>query len=357
LDKNEIAGLIEALCDGPLEPSAELLALRREAASLLAKAGDDTVDADALMTALAASLSGSANKAARKTLAELVTQSASARLDAESAACFVETIDRAAEPAPAHLVEEFFEAEAAAIPRAAAANFWSRIADRLRSAYGARIAAACVVLVASAATWSLYWREGEHFAGPPAPPAANIESFAPAVAKPEDVKPEGIKPENVKREDIKRESAPTESTNADSKKTDSAKTESARSTPTAGDVPAPAAAPKPAMAARQPCEPRGQIREALKTREPPRTRSSALGDEKADARASGAASGCDAAPAEDAERARQNAPAGTAPASAAIGTVQTEAAPAQTVPAEPRPGTAGQPAASAAKPASRLPAR
>jgi hypothetical protein len=364
LDKNEIAGLIEALCDGPLdgqaEPSAELLALRREAAKVLGEAGGDTPDADVLIAALAASLSGSANEAARKTLAELITHSAPARLDAESAASFVETIERSAETAPAHLAEEFSEAGAAPAPRAAAEGFWSRVADGFRPARASRIVAACcVVLVASAATWSLYLREGQQLAGPSAPPA-KVESSAPTLANTESKKTESTKPE-------------------------SAKTESASPTPAVADVPAPPAAPKPALAARQPCEPRDQIRQALKTREALRTRSSAVAelreeekkdDKRTDKQADGirAANGCDAAPAddadaairqarEDAERARQNAaapaaaaPAGSAPA-AAIGAVQTEGAPAQADPAEPRFGTARQPADAytrpAAKPATR----
>jgi hypothetical protein len=356
LDKNEIARLIEALCDGPLdrqaEPSAELSALRREAAGAFAETGGDAPDADALIAALAASLSGSANEAARKTLAELITHSASARLDAESAANFVETIERTAETAPAHLVAEF--SETAPAPRVAAEGFWSRVGAGFRPARISRIAAACcVVLVASAASWSIYWREGEHPASPPAPPAAMIESYAPAVAK-------------------------TESARTDSKKTEGAKTESASPTPAVADAPAPPAAPKPALAARQPCEPRDQIREAL------RTRSSAVAearkdkkrDDKQDVKQADelrAGNGCDAAPdadaairqaREDAERARQNAatpsaaaPAGNAPAAAAIGAVQADKAPAQTAPAEPRFGAGGLPADSSTRPAAKPSAR
>jgi hypothetical protein len=358
LDKNEIARLIEALCDGPLdgqaEPSAELSALRREAARAFAETGGDAPDADALIAALAASLSGSANEAARKTLAELITHSASARLDAESAANFVETIERTAETAPAHLVAEF--SETAPAPRVAAEGFWSRVGAGFRPARISRIAAACcVVLVASAASWSIYWREGEHPASPPASPAAMIESYAPAVAK-------------------------TESARTDSKKTEGAKTESASPTPAVADAPAPPAAPKPALAARQPCEPRDQLREAL------RTRSSAVAEARKDKKRDDkqdveqadelrAGNGCDAAPAddadaairqarEDAERARQNAatpsaaaPAGNAPAAAAIGAVQADKAPAQTAPAEPRFGAGGLPADSSARPAAKPSAR
>ena len=352
MDKNDIPGLIEALCDAPLdgeaEPSAALLALRREAAkalkeaSLAADGHDARADGEALTAALAAVLSGSANEAARKTLAELVTRSAAARLDAESAAAFVEATEQSASTAPAHLVEELFEAEAVASPLAATPSFWSRIADGLRPARAYRIAAACsVVLLASAATWSLYWSEGGHIASPPEP-MAKTDSAAPAAAP---------LPGTAR---MTTESAKTESATTDSATPDSA-------TPAVADVPALPAAPKPSLVARQPCEPRLHAREALRTRS-----SRALADKKADASAAG--SGCDVTPADDAdaaikqareeaERARRNAalPATAAPSSAAIGTVQTQAAPAQADPA----GTAFggvRPAATApaAKPATRM---
>jgi hypothetical protein len=136
LDRNDIAGLIQALCDAPLDGeatlSAELLVLRHEVAKALgqealgqealgqealgqkavgqdtlADAGDQT---QALTAALAAVLSGSAHEAARKTFAGLITRSAANRLDAESALAWVESIERSAETAPAHLIAELIEA-------------------------------------------------------------------------------------------------------------------------------------------------------------------------------------------------------------------------------------------------------
>jgi hypothetical protein len=386
LDKNELSGLIEALCDAPLDggtaPSAELLALRREAAKVLAEAGSDALaDSEALTAALAAVLSGSASEAAHKALAELASRSAAVSLEAESALAFVEATEQSAKTAPAHLVEEIFETEAAASPRAAAPSVWSRIADGLRPARAYRIATACsVVLLASAATWSLYWREGEHFVRP-AEPAARTDNAAPALAPPAPVaKPEsmqfdstkagGTTTESDKSASVKSDSADTEKAKTQSTKTEGTKTESTKAetpTPAIADVPA---APKPSLAARQPCEPRARALEAQRTRgtDALKTRRSvAAADQKADAGFAG--SGCDFAPADDAdaaikqareeaERARLNAaaPASVAPSSSAVGAATMQAAPAQGDPAATVFGRVRPPAATApaAAPAARM---
>ena len=226
LDRNDITGLIEALCDAPLDGegalSAELLALRYEAAKplgreVLADTGDDALDAEALTAALATVLSGSANEAARKTLAELVARSAASRLDAESALALVEAIERSAETAPAHLIAQLIGPETAAAParRAATESFWSRIADSFRLPRAYRIATACAVaLFASAATWSLYWSE---HAQVPLAPLAKTESAASAVE---------------------------------------------RAVPSIADAPP---LPAPALTARQPCEPQDRIRRTYAT--------------------------------------------------------------------------------------------
>jgi len=349
-----MARLIEALCEAPLdgaaEPSAELAALRREAAKLLAEAGDKSSDADAEIAALAASLSGSVSAAPRDTLAELATHSASARLDVESAAAFVETIERSAETAPADLVAEFSEAEAA--PRRAAGNFWSGAAGGFRFARVSRLAAACaVIVVASAASWSLYWHEHEQLAVPPAG-EVKTESAAPAVAK--------------------TKSMETKSPQADVLKPESAKTESTRpaaaAVAPAATVRAPAAALEPAaklapaFAARQPCEPKTRAFEAPMIEAPMMMRRNALSEADKAVKKGGvpARPGCDAAPAEDAdaavrkafeeaERARQNAaPVDGAPASAPAGRAQPKSAPAQDSSVA---GTAGRPAAASSQPA------
>jgi len=362
LDKNELSGLIEALCDAPLdsgtEPSAELRALRREAAQMLGQARNEAVDPEALMSALAAVLSGSASEAAHKALAELAAHSATVRLEAESALAFVEATEQSTETVPAHLVEEIFETGAAAAPIAAAPSFWSRIADGLRPARAYRIAAACsVVLLASAATWSHYWREGDHFVTPPEP-VAKSDSAAPAAPSP----PPPLSLENKD----------TESAKTKSFKIESSKSESTAPAPAVADVPAALpAAPKPSLAARQPCEPRTRALEALRTRGGEALKSgsssAAVADKKVDAALAG--TGCDVAPADDAdaairqareeaERARQNAaaPASAAPSSAAVGAATMQAAPAQADPAATVFGRVRRPptTAPAAAPAARM---
>jgi hypothetical protein len=332
LDRNDIAGLIQALCDAPLDGeatlSAELLVLRHEVAKALgqealgqkalgqdtlADAGDQT---QALTAALAAVLSGSAHEAARKTFAGLITRSAANRLDAESALAWVESIERSAETAPAHLIAELIEAETAAapLPRAAAERFWWRIANRFRYLRTYRVATACAVaLLASAATWSFYWHE--HGQVPPAP-LAKTESVAPALE---------------------------------------------RAVPAVADAPPLPAAP--ALAGRQPCEPQAHAREAqAHAREAFKRSTSVASNTAKDSPA--ASAGCDAAPADDAdaairqaresaERARQDAgvPEGAAAATAPSAIGATRSGPIS--------GAAQPPAttfpAPTAKPSTRLP--
>jgi hypothetical protein len=332
LELNDLAGLIQALCDAPLDGevalSAELLALRHEVAkalgqealgqealgkTALADAGDGTLDAEALTAVLAAVLSGSANEAARRTFAELVARSAASRLDAESALALVETIERSAETAPAHLIAELIEARTATapVPRAAAERFWWPIANRFRHLHAYRVATACAVaLLASAATWSLSWRQHEQL--PPAP-LAKTESVAPAVE---------------------------------------------RALPAVADTPPLPAAP--ALAVRRPCEPQAHARQAFRTRSTSHAFSKAKNSPAAGA-------GCDAAPAddadaairqtrEDAERARQNAavPEGAASSAAAaapsaIGTTRSDPMSG----AAQRPATTFSAPAPAAKPTTR----
>lgn len=189
MEKNEIATLIEALCEAPLggqaEASAELQVLRRKAATALFEAAGTEVeaaaDADRLAADLAALLSGSDVEAARRTLADQLT-----RLEAESARAFLDAIEQSAEVAPPHLVEELVSAEAAVTPRggAMAPSLWSRIADGLWPAQRWRVVAACVaVLFASAAVLSLRWGDTDQAANPPASVAATGGAdSAPAVA-------------------------------------------------------------------------------------------------------------------------------------------------------------------------------
>ena len=354
MDKNEMARLVEALCEAPMdgaaEPSAELAALRREAAKLLAEAGENPGDADAQIAALAASLSGFVGEAPRDTLSVFVPRSTSARLDVESAAAFVEAIERSAETAPADLVAEFSEAEAAAASRPTAEKFWPRIAHSLRPARVSRLATACaVIVVASAASWSVYWREHEQLAAPPAG-EAKIESVAPAVAKTKSPETDTVTTERAKSEST----APASAVAAPA--------------PPTARVPAPAAAQepaaKPALAAQQPCEPK--MRAYLMMR------SHALPQANEDAKKAGTLAsrpGCDAAPGEDADvairkalddadRARHDAaaPMSAAPPATAVGPAQSAGGIAAQ-PADPSSASAGRPATTTSTPAAKHPTR
>lgn len=197
MEKNEIAALLEALCerpleDGQVEPSAELQALRREASNLLSQSGDTPAGpgvgtaaaADRLTAALATLLSGSNADAARQTLADAAARSASVRLDAEAALAFIDAIEQSAQTAPAHLVEELLLADKHVPARTESVRpgFWPRVAGGLRLAQPWRIVGACaVVLIAAGASWSFYWQQSGVVSPLPAPMArTTIEQ--PAVA-------------------------------------------------------------------------------------------------------------------------------------------------------------------------------
>ncbi|MFB9264098.1 hypothetical protein ACFFWD_13095 [Bradyrhizobium erythrophlei] len=193
MEKSDVASLIEALCDagadGQAEASTAMLALRREAAkalldsALLDRAGADdaaVVDPDRVAATLAALLSGADAEAALRALADRAM-----RLNAESAFAFVDAIEQSAEPAPSHLVEDLICAAVPATSRGTAApSLRLRIADRFWPAQRWRLVGACVaVLIASAASVSLYWEAPERPAIPHAPVATSkITTSAPAIA-------------------------------------------------------------------------------------------------------------------------------------------------------------------------------
>jgi hypothetical protein len=182
VQKNEIAALLEALCDGPPDHGGpELQALRLEAAKALLHARDADGDSsasptgdDAFMLALAALLSGSDTEATRRLLTESSMRFPAARLDAESALAFVESISRSAETAPAHLVEELLAADTNRSPRqeAAVAGRWTRSAQSMRASRRWGMAAACIaLLVGSVTVWSVHWPAPASVADSPAPQA------------------------------------------------------------------------------------------------------------------------------------------------------------------------------------------
>jgi hypothetical protein len=208
LEKSEIITLIEALCERPLEdgqadPAAELQAFCREAAEALSQAGnastrhgpDTLADADRYTAALAALLSGSDAEPARRTVAEAMLRSAAARLDAGSAAAFIDAIEQSPQTAPSDLVEEMLEADRAAATglaprqRVGISALWRWIPGGAWSARTWRMAAACTVLmVAGVASWSVYRLETDATvrgsAAPMAEKATVRRSLADAPAPP-----------------------------------------------------------------------------------------------------------------------------------------------------------------------------
>jgi hypothetical protein len=198
--RNDIAALLESLCEQPLaerqaEPSPELAALCREAAKALRQdgaarsAGGDIIDPDTLTAALAALLSGARGEVARRTVADAVRRSAAARLDAQSALTFVGAIAHSLQSAPARLVDEMLACDVAgAAPRAAPptragiAQLWSLIVGRSQTERRWRLAALCTVLLMAgvAPIYRMQTNPAMEGGAPPAP-AANAPNKPSAV--------------------------------------------------------------------------------------------------------------------------------------------------------------------------------
>lgn len=188
----DIASLLAALCDRPLaldesEPASALrdfcseaaAALRRHGDGLPDTAGDPASDPDVAAALIASVHSGTLTEAERAAFEQAATRSAAFRLDALSALAFVDAIEGAGEPAPAHLVASLAAAAVRPEPRQWA---WRLPAVRLRW----RMAAACtVVLAAGALTSGLYLRPigVERDVGPAVAPAIT-EKDEPAAAPP-----------------------------------------------------------------------------------------------------------------------------------------------------------------------------
>jgi hypothetical protein len=171
VERNEIAALLDALCEHPLadgdaEPSPELAAVCREATKALTQAGaapSDTgaiVDPDRLRAALATLLSDADVEGAHRTVVDAMLNSAAARLDAQSALAFLESIAQSPRSAPAHLVDQVLAPETARRTgsadqrgHAALANIWRLVAGGSWAARRWRAAAACaLLLIAGSAT-------------------------------------------------------------------------------------------------------------------------------------------------------------------------------------------------------------
>ena len=201
--KNDIAVLLEALCDRPLTGdqtglSADVLALYLAAAKVLEQSGgtlpasmlDPIGDADKLTAGLASILSGLDAKAIRGVFDEAALRSGAVRLDALSALAFLEGIGQSPQPAPAHLVERVLASDVAssASPialREGAAGDFSPIPAGFWTMWRGRMAAACIVLlVAGGLSWSVYWERQSPIAdGGTLPPTAKSSIERPFVGK------------------------------------------------------------------------------------------------------------------------------------------------------------------------------
>jgi hypothetical protein len=195
LEKNEIAALLEALCEGPLDHGGpELQALRIAATKALMQARDADGDSsaspagdDAFTLALAALLSGSDAEAARRLLAESSMHMPAVRLDVESALAFVESIGRSAETAPAHLVDELLAADTIRSPQqeAAAVGPWTRSMQIMRTSRRWGMAAGCLMLLAAPViVWSVHWPGPALVANSPAPQARTTSARSIVVEAP-----------------------------------------------------------------------------------------------------------------------------------------------------------------------------
>jgi hypothetical protein len=185
MDKKDIAALLDALCDRPLAAEAELSpalqALCSVAAEALSGPGDGapgpTADPDVAAAVVAAIHSGTESEAERTAFLAAAARSAAFRLDMQSALAFVESIEQAAEPAPAHLVATLGTASARPAMR------WRDRAWRLLATPQRwRMASALtVVLAAGALASGLYLRPGkvERDDSPTTHPTLNEQS-APA---------------------------------------------------------------------------------------------------------------------------------------------------------------------------------
>jgi hypothetical protein len=253
LDKNEIAALLESLCDRPFadDPDGRSPAMQdmaRRSAPGLSPADGGTIPGaeDGATAALASILSASATAAECQGFQEAAMTSSAVRLDAQSALAFVDGIEQAPLGAPAHLLNEVL-ASAGIGSRSPDASgrrpgIWSRISGIRINTPRARMAAACAVLImAGGVSWSL-------LLPPAAPPEGRLA--VPAPTNPNDtplIIPEPAQPAPAPAPI----SAPTPAPGP-----------AAMSAPMPNPPSAPTAAPTPApaQALADPCEPRSFAR-------------------------------------------------------------------------------------------------
>jgi hypothetical protein len=242
LDKKEIAELLESLCERPFAgespfagqspfagregpPPADAAAANRIAQAL---SNPDVEQPEAQSSsppgaALAAILSGTATEAQCGAFRAVAATSGAARLDAQSALAFVDSIEQAPLAAPAHLVEQAVAFTGATRSRPGIwSGLWSSLSGNLFGRPGGRVVAACaVMLMAGGLAWSVLGPAdvGPHAVAPVltpptevqpvsavGPPPAGTPAGAPAASPaPVSVEPTRVEPTPV----VPRPAAPT----------------------------------------------------------------------------------------------------------------------------------------------------
>jgi hypothetical protein len=201
LDKNEIAALLESLCERPFEGDQEGGPLAIEAAAgrvaqalsgadaersgSMGQAGSGQIESQKvgsqeaenpgqLTAELAPILSGTADEAQGRAFHEAAITSGAVRLEAQSALAFIDGIEQAPLVAPAHLVDQVLASAGGGARSRPRPGIWSGFGRR-------QAAAACVVmLMAAGLSWSLL-----------RPPAdlAPAGSAVPVVTTPKEAQP------------------------------------------------------------------------------------------------------------------------------------------------------------------------
>jgi hypothetical protein len=163
LDKNEIAALLESLCERPFAGDQEERPLAIEATA--GRAGQALSGADAERSGsaaeLASILSGTATPAQCHGFQEAAATSGAVRLEAQSALAFIDGIAQSPLAAPAHLVEQVLASTGGARSRWKP-GIWSRLSGSLIGKQRGQVAAACaVMLVAGGLSWSVLRRPAD----------------------------------------------------------------------------------------------------------------------------------------------------------------------------------------------------
>jgi hypothetical protein len=216
LDKNELAALVESLCERPFVGDQEgrppaIQALAQRAARALSDADEEQFGSVAGQAesplaelqqaesppaenpgrdtaALASILSGTATDAQCQAFQGAAMRSEAVRLEAQSALAFVDGIEQAPLRAPVHLVEHV-RASAGSTPSRARPGIWPRLSGNLLGRRGGQVAAACaVMLMAGGLSWSLLRRADWTPDGAAVPVATNPKEAPPIGAI--DAKPE-----------------------------------------------------------------------------------------------------------------------------------------------------------------------